>query len=482
MAFSILEFLLFKFFYPCPDFLSDSYDFISAASVRAGVGFLPIGYSNFLGAFHDLNLSDTALIAFQYFFYVFTASYFFSTIQSLFNPRKSASLILFSFLFVNPIFLYISNCITSDSLVASISLLWISQLLQIIHRPHFRQILITTVILFLLFALTNVFYYVIITIAVILLSGFTLLAKLTGTALNCLCIGTFVILSLSLTKKETGTAQLSFSSGWQIANNALYMRDYITADTVTLPTPETRQLDNLAKSFFRHAGKNVTSYLIDNESNVFIQYSNSPLRKFYQLHYDPKNNYARLMDAGNASPIFATYGNYLIRNYPQDYFKYFLLKNLKNYFFPPLEQLQTFHGTGKDIPALAQEWFDYQTPIISSKYETAKIGIFSVFSYFFLLITIWYTGSLFLWIYKKRTLYLPKPLGPSVLLLNSYLIINFLHSIFSSTIGFRQEIIALVVCTTFTIVTLEFLDKNEKSVDKTKIIPNKNAPEISLTH
>src|SRR5579871_4749222 len=64
---SILQFILFKLFYPFVDFFSDSYSYIFAASANLGVNIWPIGYSKFLMAVHWVTHSDTVLVCSQYF-------------------------------------------------------------------------------------------------------------------------------------------------------------------------------------------------------------------------------------------------------------------------------------------------------------------------------------------------------------------------------------------------------------------------------
>src|SRR5882757_2231359 len=86
---TVLQFIIFKILYPFPDFFSDSYSYIYAAQANLDVSIWPIGYSKFLAAFHMLTHSDTALIAFQYFFYELSALYFFFSLLYFYKPVKA---------------------------------------------------------------------------------------------------------------------------------------------------------------------------------------------------------------------------------------------------------------------------------------------------------------------------------------------------------------------------------------------------------
>src|SRR5688500_4453676 len=48
----ILQFIIFKIFYPFPDFFSDSYTYISVAQNKTAISFRPVGYSRFLAFLH----------------------------------------------------------------------------------------------------------------------------------------------------------------------------------------------------------------------------------------------------------------------------------------------------------------------------------------------------------------------------------------------------------------------------------------------
>src|SRR5450631_4302573 len=64
---SIVLFVIFKIFYPYPDFFGDSYSYIYAAKEKLNINIWPIGYSKFLEVFHAITHSDLALVGFQYF-------------------------------------------------------------------------------------------------------------------------------------------------------------------------------------------------------------------------------------------------------------------------------------------------------------------------------------------------------------------------------------------------------------------------------
>ena len=131
VAGTIVQFIVFKMLYPFPDFISDSYSYISTNLFQMDVNLWPIGYSRFLSIIHEISYSDTFLTAIQYFLLEAAFSCLFFTILFLYRPARNTSNILFAFYFFNPMCLYISNCVLSDALFASLTIVFISQFLWI---------------------------------------------------------------------------------------------------------------------------------------------------------------------------------------------------------------------------------------------------------------------------------------------------------------------------------------------------------------
>jgi hypothetical protein len=141
-------FFVFKLFYPFPDFNSESYDYIAAAS-----GNPSLGYSRFLLIFHWFTRSGTALVIFQYLAYTLSALYFYLTITSSYTTGKYTRFFLTLFLFFNPLFLYLANEVTSDMLIVSLSILWLTGLIWLLHsfRPYHAIIFVGVSLLMVVF-------------------------------------------------------------------------------------------------------------------------------------------------------------------------------------------------------------------------------------------------------------------------------------------------------------------------------------------
>ena len=189
----IIQFVLFKLLYPFPDFISDSYSYIDTVLEHLSVNLWPIGYSRFIAALHASSPSDTFLVGVQFLLLEGALLLFFYTLLWFHRPAKNTSNILFVLLFFNPIFLYLSNCVLSDALFNTLSLLWWVQFIWMLHRPRIYQIFILAGLLYIAFTLRyTALYYPGLAIVAFALSGFPLKWKVLGSALCILVMIPFI--------------------------------------------------------------------------------------------------------------------------------------------------------------------------------------------------------------------------------------------------------------------------------------------------
>src|SRR5580698_3893027 len=150
---SIVQIFLFKLAYPFPDFISDSYNYIESAALHLNVNLWPIGYAKFLWFIHKINYSDTFLVCVQYFLLQAALGYLFFFIRRLFRPSVITTRILFIFLLVNPLSLYISNAVLSDSLFTALSIVWLVAMIRQLVLPDIRDVFWMAVVVGMAFTL-----------------------------------------------------------------------------------------------------------------------------------------------------------------------------------------------------------------------------------------------------------------------------------------------------------------------------------------
>jgi hypothetical protein len=467
----LVQFVLFKLAYPFPDFFSDSYSYIGAARDHLDVNIWPIGYSKFLALFHWFTASATALVAFQYFSFVFAALYFFRTTVSLYSPGRNTRIILRFFLFFNPLFLYLANCIASDMLFLTMSLAWLAQLLQTLHRPRLYQPFLQAFLLLSLFAFRyNAMIYPLVTAVVYIFSSQKVWIKLLGILAGPALILPFIVFSSLAAKRLVGVAQFPpIFGGWQWANNALYIREYVYVDTTKLPTQETMELDRMAMAFFRAAPadrRDLTSYT----ANFFIRENGAPLKQYFIKHRGKNEDI--VADWGKAGTVFDQYGKYIIRRNPLAFARYFMLLNAWDYFIPPLEKFEVYN-TGQDrIRSTGQIWFQYSSPNVWAISKTLQGTLLVWAPILFLVLNLYFAGALSMLLWRKRWRDTSSLFQQTQLVTTCFLSLNFFFSIFTTMIVLRYELFAMIVLLTFAMLTSDQLESIAKSTSHTSLPGN----------
>jgi len=470
---SLIQFVTLKYFYPFPDFISDSYSYIYAAEKHLSINIWPIGYSWFLSAVHTLSHSDLTLVSIQYLILEFASLYLFFTLKYLVKLSKLSTLLLFIFLAANPLFIYMSNFVNSDALFASLSFLWLANLMWIIRQPSLRGVILNAALIFLCFTVrNNAYYYPIISLFAFMMTKGQLWFKTLGTILPLMLLVPFILYTRNAAYTVTGTRQYSLFTGWQLANNALYAYDLMSVDSNRLPDQKTRELDRLTRSFYHSVPPHFHQILADYTGNFFIRESKAPLKKYVNSHYETTGEESLIATWGKASADFSVYGNWLIRRNPVAYFRGFVLLNLKTYLYPPLSNFESYNIGLDEAWTVAQDWFDWKAPEIRSASKDAPKYLFYLFPVLFLFLNVYVLGGSILLVFVKRQAKSAQG-GKLILLSQLFLIVNFGFSAVATINVLRYQIVPMTVALISTLWLTQLLDIQRRRADtKRFMIPD----------
>jgi len=305
-------------------------------------------------------------------------------------------------------------------------------------------------------------YYPFIAMIVFVLSKQKLSMKLVGISLGLVIVCLFVVHERNSSYELYGAKQFSPMSGWQLANNALYMRGNIEVDTSRLANAEVRELDKISTKFFDHVPADFNEFLAFYVANFFIRQPQAPLKTYFDKHFNPKDEKEMVIAWGKVSVVFDEYGSWLIRHYPIEYLRYFLLVNAKNYFFPPLEKLEVYNLGENQVSVIGQDWFDYKTPYVTSISKDAQSYVLFIFPSIFLFINLLFLGSIVWASFRKGIRIRDFISDPLIILAASLYLANSLFSIGSSMIVLRYQFFPIIACLAFTLLILEWMDKKIK--------------------
>lgn len=307
----------------------------------------------------------------------------------------------------------------------------------------------------------NAYYYPLISALVLILMRQKTWLKVTSVATMSLMIFSFIVYTRSEAFKLTGTKQFSLFTGWQMANNALYIYDKIEVDSNKLPNAECRELERINVHFFKHSTSwaKYKGELTTHDGNFFIQFVSSPLKRYQNAHYAPSDQLSQIISWAKVSQVYEQYGSAVIRQHPVAFAKYFLLLNTKNYFLPQLEKFANYNKGESEIEPVMQDWFDYPTPDVGAASPEIQGKILFIFSPFFLLMNLYFLGSLGWFVFKKKYLKTDPAFNKMILVSGCFLVFNFCFSVFVTIDVLRYQIFPMILCTTTSLLILDIINR-----------------------
>lgn len=448
----VIQFTFFKIMYPFASFINaDSYNYLQVAYTNTSIGLYPVGYSNFLRLFSVFSNSDTALVACQYLLLQSCGLTLVLSLFHFFKPSTFVKIVVSAFVVVNPLFLYISNYVSSDALFISLSLIWFALLLWLIDRTEIWLLIAQVIVLFLAFTVRYYgMFYPLIAILAITLSKHKLIIKMIGMLGSILVIYAFMWHTSNQYKELTGVKDFSPFSGWQLANNALYAYRYVD-NAAAKPVPERfRKLDQMVRHYFdtsRDLSIHPEEMLL---ANTFYMWdARSPLKQYMKgLSKADSNNKSFYLWA-TLGPIYADYGKYLIRQYPTTFLNYYLWPNALKYFVPPVEYLGMYNMGRDTVADIAKTWFHYSTNKIKSNFNNFDVNVLNFYPVFSGILNVLFLFSLIFYVllYGLRS--------KTALLLASFWLANFSFSVFASSIALRYQVFSLSIQFFFTLIYIE---------------------------
>lgn len=459
----VIQFIIFKYMYPYAGFFDGgSYIYLETAYLNLDINIYPVGYPKFLRLFSALTHSDVALVAFQYVLLQGSALYFFFSLYYMYKPGKTITILLFACFVCNPLFLYMANYVTSDALFTSLSLLWFTSILWIIYRPTSRLIGIHALLLLLVFSVRySALYYPLITVLAFLLSRQTLKKKIAGIAISILLIAGFMYHTSNQYKELTGTRQFSPFSGWQLANNALYAYRYVQDKKPDRIPARFKQLDAMVSIYFDTTRNVLLNPQEKDLANTWYMWNpNSPLQLYMQKNFRrDTTTMANLKPWATVAPLYADYGTYLIKQFPLEFVRFYLLPNAQNYSLPPVEFLGVYNMGKDNIGGIAKVWFDYKRSKVKTIFKDLNVNVLNFYPEFSAITNVLFMlgalGFLFLGGIKRYS-----AMAVALLLVSSLLLVNMGFSIFAAPIVLRLQVFPLLIALAFSLLLMEYILKS----------------------
>jgi len=457
----LLQFVIFKFLYPFPNFMPDSYSYLEAAVQNAEINIWPVGYSRFLRVFSAFIHTDTALVFAQYLFLVGSSLCLVFTLWYLLRPTKTIVYILIAWCLLNPVHLFISNYISADALFTGLSLLWLTQLIWVLCRPGTKYLWTHGVLLLVLLTLRyNALYYPFISLVIFLASRLQISAKVSAIGLIAFFVLVFVWHNGNKYRELTGSRQFSAFGGWQMATNALMMYSHLKGDKEVPPARFAalhkvvkKHLDSLTQLHERPDSVPAIYYLWN---------GHAPLKRYMTEKWGKDSTTGNFTKWASMAPLYNAYGKYLIMEHPMAYVKYFLWPNLVNYAAPPVEFLGKYNMGKDSIDELARDWFAYKSLRVKHFGQANNVPLMkwylsavAVINGGFLLCL---AGFTFFGGFKRTSTQFRRILRTVI----GLWLANMGFSILAAPIVMRYQLFLTTVCFTLSIFLVDFILKSDR--------------------
>ncbi|QHS61041.1 NAD(P)/FAD-dependent oxidoreductase [Chitinophaga agri] len=457
----IAQFLIFKYFYPSAGFIDgDSYVYLESAYGNFNINTYPIGYSKFLRLFSTFTKSDTALVALQYLLLQSGALALVFTLGYFYRPGKVIFGILFAGMLFNPVFLYIANYVSSDALFLSLSLVWFTLLLWILHKPDKTLIILHAVVILLAFTVRyNALFYPIVAALAFIISRQPWRQKVVGILSSLILIAGFVYHTSNQYDRLTGIRQFSPFSGWQMANNALYAYRFVQDEPPPKMPAKFKQLDKMVRTYFdttRNIFMHPQEMMIAN--TWYMWDPKSPLQQYMFRKFQKDSTSHILRKWASVGPLYSEYGAYLIKQYPVTFTQYYLLPNTLKYYAPPVEFLDTYNMGKDSIAPIGQMWFGYESRKLKTHFKDLKVTILSFYPILVGMMNVVFIFSLFGFVMLKGFRH-NKALSIGLLLAFGLWVINFGFSVFASQIALRFQMLPILIFFSFGLLLIDYIWK-----------------------
>jgi len=456
---AVIKMVVFKHFFPYIDFTSDTGSYMETALQNRNYNLWPIGYSKFLWLFHQFSRSETMLTVVQFVLLETSAFFFYFSVCYIFNPQSYFRYGFYAFLLINPLFPFLSNYFISDALFLSLGLTWITLLLWILHKPTTLLLVFHGLLLGYAFTVRyNAMFYPLVALIPILLSAYRPWQKVVAVLLPVMLIVSFVLFTRQKTAEHSGVKIFSAFSGWQIMNNAMYMMQYVPLDSVGVPP----QFVKTHKAVYHYmmALKKLPRKIVVSDGSYFMWDMNGPqkgLLRDYGLEHTGKDVYAGWC---GVAPLCSDYGNYMIRKYPWDFARYYLLGNAKLYLLPELEVLGGYNRPVINLvnKEVATFFKDGDKPKPEGKYNNWQSTLLSLFPSLIVICHLLFIEETIRYLIKKGIRKTSRKFNIALLLCWAFIGLNFAFSVFAAPIVLRYQVLLIVLLLGYTLLLTEITD------------------------
>lgn len=459
VAVAAIKMIIFKHFFPYLDFTSDTGSYMQTALQNLDHNIWPIGYSRFLWLFHQVSHSEMALAVLQLTLLETGALFFYFSVVYIFRPESYFRYGFYAFLLINPLFPFLSNYVIADAVFLSLGLTWITLLLWMLHKPTTLVLILHGLVLGAAFTIRyNAMFYPFVALIPVLLSSYQVWQKIAALLFPMVLIISFVLFIRQRSYEHSGVREFSVFSGWQMMNNSMYMLQYRKLDSTDVPAKFATMhklvyyyCDNLRKSEKKKQVYDGAVFMWDNAGP-----QKEMLRRYWAIYKD-KDAYTAW---AVLAPLFRSYGEYTIKKYPWDFFRYYLLQNAKLYILPEPEVLNAYNRPymGSNLDNVSAFFTDGKKEKPESKYNDLQSTLMALFPSLIVICHLLFLEETIRYLIKKGIRKSGRKFNIALLLCWTFILVNFAFSVLAAPIVLRYQVLLIVLLLGYTLLLTEITD------------------------
>lgn len=282
-------------------------------------------------------------------------------------------------------------------------------------------------------------------------------SKFIGMAVPSLACGLFILYTGNKYKELTGTWQYSPFSGWQAANNAMYVYRYVDSSK-RKPVPEKfKQLDRMVREYF-DSTRDVSKYPAETlKANTFYMWSSElPLFRYRERVLANDSTSSELKRWSLMGPLYKEYGIFILKQYPVEFLEHFAWPNAVKYYAPPAEFMEEYNMGYDSVSDVAQKWFRYSSTHVFTRVHDKKAYPLMIYPILIGTTNVALLCSLICFIILKGHRYIPRS-SRTLLLVSIVWFLNAVFTIASSPAAIRLQAFPMLLEFTFAILLISWM-------------------------
>lgn len=363
LATYVLIVCVFKYYYPKACVAWDTnYYLDSAKNLHADIR--PIGYGLFINLLYYIRESLGSIAVMQLGIYFLSVYFLLRTLRKYFNVHNWLFYLLGVAILLEPSAIYFANAILSDSLFASLTILYLATL---IHYVMGRQKGYLALHGFLIYCCIEVrfiaLFYAFFSIFICLVYIKERQFKVKGILVSLLCFLLGYVVNVVRNKIEYNIATFAAFSGWTQANNSMYA----LPDVPKTITSNNEELNNLHSYIAGYM--DTSSIRVEKITTDYVWSTQSPLNIIRQkvedsirLHHPDKLSFAITMFI--LADQYDKWGKYIQIHYPVAFMKYYVWPNTKTLITPENGEMDDYYMMQK---LSDDNWKRYHTTEVEIK-------------------------------------------------------------------------------------------------------------------